>query len=58
MTITNISVGDDARLFETPQNNHIFTVPRAHILLGSESLQYQDNDTTRRHIQKLPPSEK
>ena len=38
-----------------PQKNHSVTAPSAQVLLGSESLQYQENNTTRRPGQKLPP---
>ena len=55
-TIANISVNDNDQLFERPlQNNHSVPEPSAHISLGSESLQYQDNKKTHRTSQKIPP---
>ena len=40
------------------QKTHNVPLPIAHILLGSESLQYQDNKTTHRPGQKLIPPRK
>ena len=84
MLISNISVDDDAWLFETtrkkdysvtelgpqdswvmmvhstlnpppPKKNHSVTAISAHILLGSNSLQFQHKNRTNRPSQKLPP---
>ena len=54
--IKNMPVDDYDQSFETPRkNNHSFTEPRSQVLLGSESLQNQYNNTTHRPYQKLPP---
>ena len=43
------TVDDDAQLFETPTGkNKIATATSAHILVGSNTLQYQHNKTTHR----------
>ena len=59
ITITNIFVKEYPQSFETSlQNNKSFTEPSAHVLLGPESLKYQDNNTTHRLSQKITPSVK
>ena len=45
-------------LLKPPEKNHSATVPRAQVLLGSDTLQFQHNTTTDLKLQKLPPSGK
>ena len=50
MSISNISVDDDAQLFETPRkNNYSTTAPGAHILLGYDDAQSFETPTKNNH---------
>ena len=55
----NVTVDDDSQLFEIPRKkNHSDTAIDAQVLLGSDSLLCQHNDTTHRTGKKIPPSGK
>ena len=41
-----------------PEKNHSVTTPSSQVMLESDSLQYEQNNTTYRSIQKLHPSRK
>ena len=51
----NIYVDEDAQSFETPIFLNSVTAPSPQVLLVSQSLQYQHNNTAHRPGQKLPP---
>ena len=56
---TNVTVDDDAQSYETTRGGHNgATETSAQIFLGSDSLQYQHNNTTHGTCQKLPTSGK
>ena len=45
MIDTNVTVDDDSQSFETPGKKHCKTEPMAQVLLGSDSIQHQQNNT-------------
>ena len=56
MLDTNITVDDDAKLFETTRKNNLgFTSTCSQVMLKYDSLQFQHNNTTHMLDQKLPP---
>ena len=57
MLDSNFTVNDYAQSFEMPMGkNHSATAKSAQILLGYDTLQYQQNKTTHGTGKKLPPS--
>ena len=55
----NITVDDEPQSFETHKKiNHVENEPSSQDLIGSDSLQCQNNNTTNRIGQKLPTSRK
>ena len=56
MIDTNFTADDDSQSFETPRkNNHNATALNAQVILESDALRYQQNNTTHRPCQKPPP---